>query len=159
MMSRRLFLSAAVAAQLKMIVRSTRPEDLEMPLEGFADFITPIDHFFVRSHVSVPKVELPRWQLKIDGHAANVLSLSMADLQKMPAVELASVLECAGNGRSFYQPSVAGLQWTNGAVGNGRWRGVRLADVLQRAGVKAGAVEVLFDGADVPLGTMEDFQR
>jgi DMSO/TMAO reductase YedYZ molybdopterin-dependent catalytic subunit len=159
MISRRFFLSMAAAAQLKMIVRSTRPEDLEMPLEGFADFITPIDHFFVRSHVSVPKVELAQWQLKIDGHVSTAFSLSMADLRKMPAVELVSVLECAGNGRSFYQPSAAGLQWANGAVGNGRWRGVRLADVLQRAGVKVGAVEVLFDGADVPLGTMEDFQR
>jgi len=159
MISRRLFLSIAAAAQLKMIVRSTRPEDLEMPSEGFADFITPIEHFFVRSHVSVPKVELAQWQLKIDGHVSTALSLSMADLRKMPAVELVSVLECAGNGRSFYQPSAAGLQWANGAVGNGRWRGARLADVLQRAGVKVGAVEVLFDGADVPLGTMEDFQR
>jgi DMSO/TMAO reductase YedYZ molybdopterin-dependent catalytic subunit len=159
MISRRLFLSMAVAAQLKMIVRSTRPEDLEMPPDGFTDFITPIDNFFVRSHVSVPKVDLAQWQLKVDGHVSNSLSLTMADLQKMPSVEVVSVLECAGNGRSFYVPPVAGLQWANGAVGNGRWRGVRLADVLRRAGVNAGAVEILFDGADVPLGTMEDFQR
>jgi hypothetical protein len=69
------------------------------------------------------------------------------------------VLECAGNGRSFFDPPVAGLQWSNGAAGNGRWRGVPLADVLRRAGVKAGAVDILFDGADVPIGTMEDFQR
>src|SRR5262245_23069956 len=83
----------------------------------------------------------------------------MDDLRNMPSYELIGVLECAGNGRVFYNPPVAGLQWTNGAVGNGRWRGVRLTDVLQRAGIKAGAVEVLFDGADVPLGTMADFQR
>ena len=57
------------------------------------------------------------------------------------------------------RPSVPGLQWTNGAVGNGRWRGVRLADVLKRAGVKASAKEILFNGADVPIGTMPDFQR
>src|SRR5262249_45685188 len=54
---------------------------------------------------------------------------------------------------------VAGLQWTTGAVGNGRWRGVRLADLLQRAEIRNGAVEVVFDGADVPIGTMADFQR
>ena len=70
-----------------------------------------------------------------------------------------AVLECAGNGRSFYNPSMPGLQWGNGAVGNGRWRGARLADVLKRAGVKSSAKEVLFNGADVPLGTMPDFQR
>ena len=54
----------------------------------------------------------------------------------MPAVELVAVVECAGNGRGFYEPAVPGLQWTGGSVGNGRWRGVRLADVLKRAGIK-----------------------
>jgi sulfite oxidase len=170
MLSRRVFLSMAAGLagsrlslqelnRLQMIVRSTRPEDLEMPPEGFADFITPIEHFFVRSHVNIPKVDLASWRLKIDGHVSNALELSMADLQRMPSVEVIGVLECAGNGRSFYDPPVAGLQWRNGAVGNGRWRGVRLADVLQRAGVRPGAVEILFDGADVPIGTMQDFQR
>ena len=136
-----------------------RPEDLEMPPAGFANFITPIEEFFVRSHVNVPKVDLSPWRLKVNGHVSNALELSMGDLQRMPSTEVIGVLECAGNGRSFYDPPVAGLQWKNGAVGNGRWRGVRLADVLQRAGVRPGAVEILFDGADVPIGTMQDFQR
>jgi hypothetical protein len=83
----------------------------------------------------------------------------MKDLRALPAVELAAVLECAGNGRAFFEPSVPGIQWENGAVGNGRWRGVRLADVLKRAGVRSSAKEVVFDGADVPLGSMPDFQR
>ena len=67
------------------------------------------------------------------------------------------MLECAGNGRGFYEPSMPGLQWGHGAVGNGRWRGVRLADVLKRAGLKASRSEVLFNGADTPIGTMPDF--
>src|SRR5437867_1504088 len=146
-------------AAAQMTVRSVRPEDLEMPPSGFADFITPVELFFVRTHVAVPRVEIADWRLKVEGHVSTPLTLSMDDLQKLPPAELVGVLECSGNGRSFYEPPVAGLQWTNGAVGNGRWRGVRLADVLQRAGVKAGAVEVLFDGADVPLGAMADFQR
>lgn len=145
--------------RVEMIVRSARPEDLEMPLEGFANLITPIPHFFVRSHMSVPKVELASWRLNVDGHVETPLTLSMEELRRMPSTELIGVLECAGNGRSFYEPPVAGLQWTNGAVGNGRWRGVRLKDVLNRAGVMAGAVEVLFDGADAPIGAMADFQR
>ena len=87
------------------------------------------------------------------------IALTMEDLKKLPSVELVSVLECAGNGRTFYEPSVPGLQWANGAVGNGRWRGVRLADVLRRAGIRDSAHEILFDGADVPLRTMPDFQR
>jgi len=142
-----------------MIVRSTRPEDLETPRDGFADFITPIDRFFVRTHVPVPRVDIGEWRLKVEGEVAAPLTLSIQDLRNMPPVELISVLECAGNGRSFFKPPVPGLQWDNGAVGNGRWRGVRMRDVLQRAGVKTGAVEVLFDGADVPLGAMADFQR
>jgi DMSO/TMAO reductase YedYZ molybdopterin-dependent catalytic subunit len=147
------------SSRLEMIVRSARPEDLEMPAAGFSDFITPVDHFFVRTHVAVPKVDLAAWRLEVDGHVSTPLTLSMSDLRSMPAVELVGVLECAGNGRSSYEPPVAGLQWTHGAVGNGRWRGVRLGDLLKRAGIKAGTVEILFDGADVPLGTMADFQR
>ena len=146
-------------AQRDMLVRSARPEDLEMPLSGFSDYITPIERFFVRTHVPAPRVDLNDWRLKVDGEVATPLTLTIDDVRRLPAVELVSVLECAGNGRGFYEPSMPGLQWANGAVGNGRWRGVRLADILKRAGVKESAQEVLFNGADVPLGTMPDFQR
>jgi sulfite oxidase len=142
-----------------MLVRSVRPEDLEMPLAGFSDYLTPIEHFFVRTHVYVPTVNLNDWRLNVGGSVATPLSLTMDDLKKLPAAELIGVLECAGNGRAFYQPPVPGMQWGNGAAGNARWRGVRLADVLKRAGLKSSAREILFDGADVPLGTMPDFQR
>jgi DMSO/TMAO reductase YedYZ molybdopterin-dependent catalytic subunit len=143
----------------EMVVRSSRPEDLEMPLEGFSDFITPLDRFFVRTHVYTPRIDVGEWRLQVDGHVDAPLTMTLEDVRRMPAVELVSVLECAGNGRGFYEPSVPGLQWGHGAVGNGRWRGVRLADVLRRAGVRATAKEVLFNGADVALGTMPDFQR
>ena len=142
-----------------MIVRSVRPEDLEMPLEGFQSYITPVEHFFVRSHHYEPKVDLATWRLEIDGEVGNKLSLTMDDLRKMPKVEFVSVLECAGNGRGFYSPMVPGLQWRQGSVGNGRWGGVRLADVLKRAGVKPSGRELLMDGADVPVGTMPEFKR
>src|SRR5262249_25034979 len=142
-----------------MISRSVRPEDLEMPLAGFGDYITPAEHFFVRSHVYVPQVSPTASRLAVDGHVASPLSLSLDELRRMPSVELVGVLECAGNGRAFYDPPVAGLQWQYGAVGNARWRGVRLADLLKQAAMKAGAVEIFFDGADVPLGTMADFRR
>jgi DMSO/TMAO reductase YedYZ molybdopterin-dependent catalytic subunit len=143
----------------EMAVRSLRPEDLEMPLSGFSDYITPIEHFFVRSHTYVPRVDINTWRLTIDGQVAKPLTLTMDDLKRLPAVDVVSVLECAGNGRGFYEPSMAGLQWTNGAVGNARWRGVKLADVLRRAVMKASAKEILFNGADAPLGTMPDFAR
>jgi sulfite oxidase len=167
--SRRMLFVGAAAALLprslraadpsRMIVRSPRPEDLEMPLDGFTDWITPIDRFFVRCHTYTPKVNLSEWSLKIDGKVDRPLTLTMDDLKKLPKVELVGVLECAGNGRRFYEPRMAGTQWAFGSVGNGRWTGVRLRDVLQRAGIQDSAKEILCDGADAPLGTMPDFQR
>ncbi len=152
-------LMAQDRAKVGMNVLSTRPEDLEMPLSGFSDYITPIEHFFVRTHVYVPTVNLNEWRLSIDGEVATPLTLTMDDVKKLPAVELVSVVECAGNGRGFIDPPVPGLQWTNGSVGNAIWRGVRLADVLKRAGIKDSGKEILFNGADVPLGAMQDFRR
>jgi sulfite oxidase len=142
-----------------MIVRSARPEDFEMPLDGFNTWITPMDRFFVRTHVYTPRVDQTRWQLRVEGQVANPLSLSLADLKAFPPADLVSVIECAGNGRAFYQPNVAGLQWEYGGVGNARWTGVRLADVLKKAGYSTTAKEILFNGADVPIGTMPDFVR
>ena len=165
---RSLFLAAAgvlprlsnSADLARMIVRSSRPEDLEMPLDAFNQWITPIDSFFVRCHALTPEpVNLGEWRLKLDGVVNRPLTLTMDDLKKMPRVELVAVLECAGNGRSFYQPRVAGTQWAFGSVGNGRWMGVRFRDVLERAGVRDPAQNILLDGVDVPLGKMPDFQR
>ena len=93
--------------KLDMFVRAVRPEDLEMPLSGFSDYITPIEHFFVRTHVYAPKVNLDSWRLKVDGEVAAPITLTMEDLRKLPPVELVSVVECAGNGRAFYEPPVS----------------------------------------------------
>ena len=142
-----------------MIVLARRPEDLEMTLAGFADYITPPEHFFVRTHVYAPEVKLSEWKLTVDGAAGSPITLSMDDLRRMPAVELVAVVECAGNGRSHFNPTVPGLQWSNGGVANARWRGVRLAEVLKRAGLKPSATEILFNGADVPIAKMQDFRR
>lgn len=153
------FADAPVAKKTGMIVRSARPEDLEMPLSFFNDYITPVEHFFIRTHTYAPQVDLAQWRLTVEGQVQNPLTLTLADIKQMPRVELTSVLECAGNGRALYQPPVTGLQWTNGAVGNARWAGIRFADVLKRAGLKPEGREVLFEGLDSPPGTMPDFQR
>src|SRR5437660_987661 len=157
-------LSAAPALALRgaesgFIIRSHNPEDFEMPLDGFSTWITPAEHFFVRTHLYKPTVDANQWRLKVGGQVSNALTLEMADLKKLPRVELVSVIECAGNGRSFYQPTVTGLQWRYGAVANVRWTGVRLGDVLKKAGMKSSTKEILFNGADVPMGTMPDFVR
>jgi DMSO/TMAO reductase YedYZ molybdopterin-dependent catalytic subunit len=132
-------LSSGQAVTRDLIVRSTRPLDLEMPLSGFSQYLTPIDSFFVRSHVYTPRVDASQWKLSIGGDVERPLSLTLDELKRLPSSELVSVLECAGNGRRFYDPSVPGLQWGHGAVGNARWRGVRLADVLKRAGIRSSA--------------------
>jgi sulfite oxidase len=152
-------LSGAGTPKRDMIIRSARPEDFEMPMDGFSSWITPADRLFVRSHHYTPEVDAAAWRLEIGGLVEKPLTLTLDDLKKMPRTEVVSVLECAGNGRALYQPAVIGLQWKYGAVGNTRWAGVRLADVLRRAGVKPAAREVLFDGADVPVGTMPEFRR
>ena len=85
--------------------------------------------------------------------------VSLDDLKKMPRVSHVAVLECAGNGRAFYEPRVPGMQWKYGGVANGKWTGVRLADVLKKAGMQSSATEILFDGEDVPIGKMPKFQR
>jgi DMSO/TMAO reductase YedYZ molybdopterin-dependent catalytic subunit len=142
-----------------MIVRSARPEDLEMPLDGFRDLITPAERFFVRSHHYVPAIDIESWRLNIDGEVQNSAALSFAELQRLPRAEMTSVLECAGNGRGLFDPTVPGIQWEYGAVGNAKWAGFRLRDVLQRAGLKPGAQHILFSGADAPPGTMPKFER
>jgi len=149
----------AAAGPEGLITLSSAPKDLETPVRDFIDEITPTERFFVRCHTMVPQVHLPGWKLEISGLVERPLSLSLADLKKYPRADLVSVLECAGNGRSFHLPPVAGAQWRFGSVGNARWTGVRLKDVLEKSGIKSDATQLLLDGADVPLGNMPKFQR
>ena len=142
---------------LTPIEPSSSPEDHEMPIEGFVDEITPTENFFVRCHSYTPQVKLADWKLSIDGLVNTPLTLTLEDLQKLPHVELVSVLECAGNGRSFYEPHMAGAQWKFGGVGNARWTGVRLRDVLRKAGLKPGATELLLDGCRRSVGQNAGF--
>jgi sulfite oxidase len=139
---------------------SGRPPDYETPVALLDSFITPIDRFYVRCHLPVPTaLEANRWSLRVEGDVDTPVSLSVADLRAMPAVTTTVTLECAGNGRAFFAPPVAGIQWKKGAVGTARWTGARFADVLGRAGVKPGGRFVHMSGADRPLGTMPPFVR
>jgi DMSO/TMAO reductase YedYZ molybdopterin-dependent catalytic subunit len=86
------------------------------------------------------------WRLNIGGEVDKPVSLSLADLGKLEAHSVTNTLECAGNGRAFHKPQVPGVQWEKGAVGNARFSGPRLADVLKRAGVKSTGKHVMFRG-------------
>jgi DMSO/TMAO reductase YedYZ molybdopterin-dependent catalytic subunit len=95
---------------------------------------------------------LDKHRLTIRGHVNQTLSLSLRGiLQGLPRVELAAVSQCAGNSRIYVEPRVPGAQWANGSMSNALWTGVRLKDVLDRAGVKPGAVQVRFGGLDEPV--------
>jgi len=137
-----------------MVLQRTRPPLLETPFEVFdRGVFTPTDQFFVRWHWSVipTAVDAGTYRLVVDGHVNTPVSLTLQDLLALERVELAAVNQCSGNSRGFFQPRVAGGQWGNGAMGNARWTGVRLRDVLDRAGVKLGAQAVRFAGLDDPV--------
>ena len=141
-------------------MRSLRPPDYEAPVALLDSFITPVEHFYVRSHLPVPPgLDGATWTLAIDGEVNSPVSMSLDEIRKLPSTTITMTLECAGNGRAFFDPPVAGIQWAKGAVGTARWTGVRLAEVLKRAGAKSTARFVYMNGADRPLGTMPDFVR
>jgi sulfite oxidase len=154
---------AALAQQLiskdRLIVRSGRPEDLETPVHLLDSWITPNDLFYVRSHFYTPMIDASSWRLQVDGDVERTLLLTLDDIRQMPSTTVTATLECAGNGRAFFDPPVAGIQWEKGAVGTATWTGVRLGDVLDRARAIASARYVWLDGADLGIGAAPDFIR
>lgn len=131
-----------------LIVRERNPENLEFPFSALNSFITSNEQFFVRSHFVLPKVECDSWRLAIEGRVKEPCEIGYDELLRLPSRTVTMTLECAGNSRTFLSPKVGGLQWELGAVSNAEWTGVPLAAVLKRAGVKAGATEVVLEGAD-----------
>jgi DMSO/TMAO reductase YedYZ molybdopterin-dependent catalytic subunit len=136
-----------------LILLTDRPPQLETPLSYLATDITPNDAFFVRWHLSgIPTtVDLGTFRLEVTGRVRKPLSLSLNDLQKkFEPVSVVALCQCAGNFRSLFEPRVPGGQWGVGAMGNARWKGVRLKDVLDEAGVLPGAIQVGLRGLDAP---------
>ena len=136
----------------KPLIRLTdMPPNYETPASYFKELITPNDAFFVRYHLAhIPEVKLADWKLTIGGdEAERPAEYDMAALKNgFESVEVVAVCLCSGNRRGLSQPHVQGIEWGHGAMGNARWRGVRLKDVLAKAGVKKEALEVSFNGAD-----------
>jgi len=145
---------AALPGKKPLIRRSFRPPNFETPLADLAAPLTDNGAFFVRYHLTViPRIDPDSWRLQVSGASARrALTLSLAELRSgFEQVEVVAVNQCAGNRRGLFTPRVPGVQWGGGAMGNARWRGVRLREVLQRAGVAADALEVVFGGADAPV--------
>lgn len=146
-----------------MILLTDRPPQLETPLRYFETDLTPNDAFFVRWHLSgIPtSVDTRTFRLDVSGHVQKALSLSLHELQtRFEAVSVVALCQCAGNSRSLFEPPVPGGQWGNGAMSNARWKGVRLKDVLDAAGVLPGTVQVGLRGLDTaPLPQMPRFEK
>jgi DMSO/TMAO reductase YedYZ molybdopterin-dependent catalytic subunit len=137
-----------------LIRRTWRPPNYETPLADLAPAFTPNDAFFVRYHYPViPEIDPGTWRLKVGGGSAqHPLTVTLRDLRRDYArVRVNAVNQCAGNRRGLFSPRVPGVQWGDGAMGNAEWAGVRLRDVLTKAGVAADALEVVFGCADGPV--------
>lgn len=147
----------------KLMRITTRPPHLETPFEIFDEgVITPNDAFFVRYHLANFPLSInpDTYKLKVGGNVSNPLSLSLADLKAMPREEVVAVNQCSGNSRGYSAPRVFGAQLGNGSMGNARWVGVPLKTVLEKAGVKAGTVQVALNGLDKPvLPSTPDFVK
>ena len=137
-----------------MIGLTSRPPQLETPFSVFNDGpITPNDAFFVRYHLAgIPlEIDPDTFTVEVKGKVDKPLKLSLAELKRMPSVEIVAVNQCSGNSRGFFEPRVAGGQLGNGAMGNARWKGVTLKAVLDRAGVQKDARQVTFNGLDTAI--------
>ena len=151
---------AGVAGKEKLIVRSLRFYDLETPVSLLNSWITPVNLFFVRNHMSEPTTFDPEsYRLTVTGEVEHPLALTLTELRELTPATVINTLECAGNGRAFYQPHVPGVQWQRGAIGTARYTGPRLKDVLTRAGLKPTAKHVAFRGLDEPPSKVPPFIR
>jgi len=141
----------ALPGKKPLIKRSFRPPNYETPVDYFNSEFTPNDVFFVRYHLTnIPELNVQDWRLKIGGDAAQKpFEITMDSLKKdFEQVEVAAVCQCAGNRRGLSDPHVPGVEWGYGAMGNAKWKGVRLQEILKKAGLSKDALEVAFNGTD-----------
>lgn len=148
---------AAGNAGGEMIVHTESPLNAEPELDVLAQsWMTPVESFYVRSHAPNPKIDLSGFRLTVEGLVDHPLSLSLAELNDLfDQTSVVATMTCAGNRRSEHSlvKPVSGVPWQAGAIGNARWAGTRLSDVLRKAGLKENAKHVWFEGLDqIPKG-------
>jgi DMSO/TMAO reductase YedYZ molybdopterin-dependent catalytic subunit len=136
------------------IVRVESPLNLEMPFSTLDSFITPTESFYVRTHFPIPAIDRDAWWLHVEGEVENPFAINYEQLLELESMTTPVTLECAGNSRNFLEPNVKGVQWRLGAVGTAEWTGLPLSVLLDRAGVKPSAREVILEGTDG--GILED---
>jgi DMSO/TMAO reductase YedYZ molybdopterin-dependent catalytic subunit len=137
------------AIEAGLIVHRANPLNCETSIPSLiGGVVMPNAHFYVRNHFQIPRLDQSEWRLNVGGLVERPLSLGLQDLKNLRSQTLVVTLECAGNGRSLFDPPIDGEKWNLGAVSTAEWTGVPLVEVLDRAGIRAGACEVLFRGVD-----------
>jgi DMSO/TMAO reductase YedYZ molybdopterin-dependent catalytic subunit/glyoxylase-like metal-dependent hydrolase (beta-lactamase superfamily II)/rhodanese-related sulfurtransferase len=131
-----------------LVVHRVEPLNCETALAALIGGVVPVARFYVRNHFPTPWLDPATWRLEIHGLVSHPLRIGWHELRSMPSHTLTATLECAGNGRSRFDPPIEGEPWGMGAASTAEWTGARLADVLDRAGPLAAALEVVFRGAD-----------
>ncbi len=136
--------------KVAMRVINSRPPCLETPQRYYREDLTPNEAFYVRWHLQLipTTIDTRSWRLKVDGHVDKPLEIALDELKRMEPTSIVAVSQCSGNSRALFNPNLTGAQWGNGAMGNARWTGILLKDLLAKAGLKAGAVDVIFAGLD-----------
>ena len=134
-----------------LITYSDRPPLLETPREVFTSALTPNDQFFVRWHMpDIPThIDEKKFTITVKGLVKNELTITLDHIKNdFEQVEVAAVLQCGGNSRSAFNPTAGGIQWGSGAMGCALWKGVRLRDILDRAGLQKGAEWLALQGSE-----------
>jgi DMSO/TMAO reductase YedYZ molybdopterin-dependent catalytic subunit/rhodanese-related sulfurtransferase len=132
-----------------LVVHRTRPLNCETSIPALiGGVVMPNARFYVRNHFETPRLDPASWHLEVSGLVERPLRLSLRDLHNMRSETLVATLECAGNGRSGFDPPAEGEQWQLGAVSTAEWTGVPLAEILDRASLSPEALEIVFRGAD-----------
>lgn len=132
-----------------------------MPLEGLRYPITPTGMHYLLIHYDIPEVNVNEWRLKVGGLASEPLSLTLEEIKKRPAQTIAVTMECAGNGRAFFAPRRISQPWLHEAIGSAEWTGTLLRGILEEAGLRHDAAEIVFTGLDrgVEGDVVQTYQR
>lgn len=142
-------LPTATTIDKGLVVHRVNPLNCETAIHALVGgVVMPNARFYVRNHFETPTLDANDWRMKVGGLVERPLELSLRDLQNMRSQSMVATLECAGNGRSMFEPRVDGEQWHLGAVSTAEWTGVPLCEVLDRAVAMPGVRDVVFRGAD-----------
>ncbi|HEX5939480.1 MAG TPA: sulfite oxidase [Dehalococcoidia bacterium] len=138
-----------IAIEAGLVVHRAHPLNCETSIPALiGGVVMPNAHFYVRNHFQIPDFDASTWRLTVGGLVERPLRLSLHDIQSMRSQTQVVTLECAGNGRSRFEPPIDGEKWNLGAVSTAEWTGVPLIEILDRAGIRQDAAEIVFRGAD-----------